>query len=632
MPFVLLRFVEKANWLADKIELSKRPEYGFFSVREIAHISFVLALAAILIGAWNLAVSCHRREGADRTFQRAAACFATIALAIAGVYAAGLGWGVSAPARAGFELLLRDATSRQSIDRNRALAYHVPKTFAAFATGVVIDLEALAAATTAVDTGGPLVRTRQLPALADERPRNCELPAVPASGQTFAGAVRAGNDFRRDFLAAADFTSALLAGADFTRADLRKALFRNAVLLAPEQPQAEPRRQQIEPVNPAAQTSAAFLAAKFNGANIQGADFRAAIGASAEHLARAANWPLADYDDPVALDLFAGAKLIERGEAACLDPLRKALARRSLRPFRAARAAGENACAPATIPDVRAAIRADLRFANLADFDIGNVSFAESHLYCADLRRAKLERVGFERANIWDTDFRDARGVDFAEIKKARNWIYARFNEAQLKELGLPSDHYKLIVSGDLTGHKFEGAAGKALSLELVWFTGKTRFCPEAGAGALRFVSFSGSQMNAVKFDRCALEGVQFNEIDGFFDVIAGRAVKTRAELQDASFAGARLKNTSFIGARLVGGRFDGATLEAKTSFERAGLSRARFAGAQFREVPNFTGANLADADLETAVTVPRATAKALCAALNKGFNAAKAKLPRACR
>ncbi len=97
--------------------------------------------------------------------------------------------------------------------------------------------------------------------------------------------------------------------------------------------------------------------------------------------------------------------------------------------------------------------RTDLQGANLSDADLrgaalqgadfrgaylGDADLRGAVLWGADLRGAYLWGADLRDANLWDADLRDAKNLTPDQIKVAKGWEYAKYDEAMRIALGLP--------------------------------------------------------------------------------------------------------------------------------------------------------------------------------------------------
>ncbi|MBD2436787.1 pentapeptide repeat-containing protein [Nostoc sp. FACHB-110] len=86
---------------------------------------------------------------------------------------------------------------------------------------------------------------------------------------------------------------------------------------------------------------------------------------------------------------------------------------------------------------------ADLSYANLqeADLSYANLQGANlkyANLQGADLSPTNLDQANFQAADLYNADLREAQNLQLEQIKLAKNWEYARYDEALRMQLGLP--------------------------------------------------------------------------------------------------------------------------------------------------------------------------------------------------
>jgi BTB/POZ domain-containing protein KCTD9 len=88
--------------------------------------------------------------------------------------------------------------------------------------------------------------------------------------------------------------------------------------------------------------------------------------------------------------------------------------------------------------------KADLRATNLAESNLLGANLQGANLKAAELRGAKLRAANFKTANLLganlqEADLRIAEFLTLEQIKSARNWQEAFYDEAVSRELGLPT-------------------------------------------------------------------------------------------------------------------------------------------------------------------------------------------------
>ncbi|AFY44295.1 pentapeptide repeat-containing protein [Nostoc sp. PCC 7107] len=85
---------------------------------------------------------------------------------------------------------------------------------------------------------------------------------------------------------------------------------------------------------------------------------------------------------------------------------------------------------------------ADLSYANLQEADLSYANLQGANLKYAnfqgaDLSPTNLEKANFQGADLQNADLRDAQNLNPEQIKLARNWEHARYDEALRMQLGL---------------------------------------------------------------------------------------------------------------------------------------------------------------------------------------------------
>ena len=185
--------------------------------------------------------------------------------------------------------------------------------------------------------------------------------------------------------------------------------------------------------------------------------------------------------------------------------------------------------------------------ANLTEADLSEAYLFNAFLEKADLRKAILKEtnlkganlsyVNFKQADLEDAelngadiqgaDFRKARGLTGEQIKAARCWPLAFYDQKFLNELGLREDHDQRLKKKDFSRYNLKGA------------------------------NLIGADLEDYKLEN--------------------------ADLKDANFTGANLTGANFKDADLTD-----AILE-NTDFERATLKGANLKGADLSKVKNLT-------------------------------------------
>lgn len=80
---------------------------------------------------------------------------------------------------------------------------------------------------------------------------------------------------------------------------------------------------------------------------------------------------------------------------------------------------------------------ADLSDADCSDANFSGADFEKAFLQATNFSGADLNGVRFNEADLSGADFRQAQNLSPSQIKSARNWQFAIYDEAFQKELGL---------------------------------------------------------------------------------------------------------------------------------------------------------------------------------------------------
>ncbi|BAY15514.1 pentapeptide repeat-containing protein [Nostoc sp. HK-01] len=85
---------------------------------------------------------------------------------------------------------------------------------------------------------------------------------------------------------------------------------------------------------------------------------------------------------------------------------------------------------------------ADLSYANLQEADLSYANLQGANLkyanfQSADLSPTNLEKANFQGADLQNADLRDAQNLNPEQVKLARNWEHAKYDEALRMQLGL---------------------------------------------------------------------------------------------------------------------------------------------------------------------------------------------------
>ena len=106
---------------------------------------------------------------------------------------------------------------------------------------------------------------------------------------------------------------------------------------------------------------------------------------------------------------------------------------------------------------------ADLFGANLQGAVLSDANLQEAFLQEANLQKASLFLVNLQNTNLIFANLQQARGLSESQVRQAKNWRQAFYNDDFLKELGLPPDHNKKLkkVLAELEKKKKDAATKK---------------------------------------------------------------------------------------------------------------------------------------------------------------------------
>jgi uncharacterized protein YjbI with pentapeptide repeats len=228
---------------------------------------------------------------------------------------------------------------------------------------------------------------------------------------------------------------------------------------------------------------------------------------------------------------------------------------------------------------------ADLGRANLHRTKLQGASFRKADLRGARLMNSSLDGAELDSANLEGADLRDATGLSGGMIRRARNWILARYDSTLLSQLGIGLDHNDRLEKRDLAEVELPEADLRQANL--------ARF--NLFMARLRGADLTGATLDQAMLAHAHLEQAKLEESS-----IIGANLDA-ATLSAAQLAGARLNGSSFRGARLVEAELWGAELgDARmhgANLAGANLKHATLVNADLSEA-DLTGAKLAAADL----------------------------------
>ncbi len=107
--------------------------------------------------------------------------------------------------------------------------------------------------------------------------------------------------------------------------------------------------------------------------------------------------------------------------------------------------------------------KADLSKANLQEADLFGANLQGAVLSDANLQEASLFLANLQNTNLIFANLQQARGLSESQVRQAKNWRQAFYNDDFLKELGLPPDHNKKLkkVLAELEMKKKKAATKK---------------------------------------------------------------------------------------------------------------------------------------------------------------------------
>jgi len=107
--------------------------------------------------------------------------------------------------------------------------------------------------------------------------------------------------------------------------------------------------------------------------------------------------------------------------------------------------------------------KAVLSRANLQEAGLLRANLREANLLEANLQKASLFLLNLQEVNLIFANLQQARGLSESQVRQAKYWRQAFYNDDFLKELGLPPDHNKKLkkVLAELEKEKKEAATKK---------------------------------------------------------------------------------------------------------------------------------------------------------------------------
>ncbi|MBU7581395.1 MAG: pentapeptide repeat-containing protein [Nostoc sp. TH1S01] len=104
---------------------------------------------------------------------------------------------------------------------------------------------------------------------------------------------------------------------------------------------------------------------------------------------------------------------------------------------------------------------ADLSYANLQEADLSYANLQGANLKYAnfqgaDLSPTNLDKANFQGADLQNADLRDAQNLNPEQVKLARNWEHAKYDEALRMQLGLsPSSQNIEVIQSENSGKDY---------------------------------------------------------------------------------------------------------------------------------------------------------------------------------
>ena len=101
--------------------------------------------------------------------------------------------------------------------------------------------------------------------------------------------------------------------------------------------------------------------------------------------------------------------------------------------------------------------------ANLVGASLSGANLQGANMYRANLQEANLFNANLQGANLREIGFDETEGLTAFQVKRARNWKLAFYDDDFLEKLGLPSDHNKTLKKklAELEKKKKEAATKK---------------------------------------------------------------------------------------------------------------------------------------------------------------------------
>jgi uncharacterized protein YjbI with pentapeptide repeats len=294
----------------------------------------------------------------------------------------------------------------------------------------------------------------------------------------------------------------------------------------------------------------------FRAANLQGADFTGAKNLEENQIIEAKAWVLARYDGPLTEKLGLPKNhgdLLKARNFSGLNLVYANLQEVDLSNFDFT---GANL------------LGADLGKANLyrSNFNKANLTKAqlsECRLRLANFQGANLEKTDLKGANLQWAKLHGAKGLKEEQLKAARNWSLAFYDEKMIRSLKLPLDHNYRLLAQRLDGYDLRDAALK-------------------GAFLVR------ANLQDAKLQGADLSLTELRE----------------ANLERADLSGANLEDSFLGGVNLRGAKLHGAKV-SRAMFIDADLRGADLSGTDLSGALNLTASQLKDAKTDSQTRLP---------------------------
>ena len=107
-----------------------------------------------------------------------------------------------------------------------------------------------------------------------------------------------------------------------------------------------------------------------------------------------------------------------------------------------------------------------LKKANLSFANLSLTSFEKADLSYAMFSGTNFKGANLSGTNIQDADLEGAKNLEEPQIRSAKNWVFAYYDNDILNKLKLPSKHNERLVNRDFSGYDFSWADLEGADLE----------------------------------------------------------------------------------------------------------------------------------------------------------------------